>query len=119
MAARRRIEEVSRPRRPPATTPEGRENQLIDMANDLAERQIADGTASSQIISHFLKLGSTRELLEQERIRHENELLRVKKDAIESAAHQEERYAAALKAMQSYQGVVTTNEDDNGAEYDS
>ena len=105
MASRRRHESHERPLRPPATTPEGRENQLISLAVDLAEKQLADGTASSQVISHLLKLGSTREVLEQERLRHENELLKVKKEAIESAARMEELYADAIGAMRAYQGA--------------
>lgn len=91
------------PRRP-ATTPEGRENQLIAMAVDLAERQLADGTASAQVISHYLKLGSSREQLEQERLRQENELLAAKREAIASAARVEELYKTALDAMRTYAG---------------
>jgi hypothetical protein len=83
------------------------------MANDLAERQIAEGSASSQVITHFLKLGSSREALEQERLRHENELTRVKREAMESATHREEIYAEALKAMQRYQGGEVDDRDDD------
>ena len=49
-----------------ALSPEAREQQLVAMATDLAEKQLRDGTASSQVITHYLKLGSTRERLEQE-----------------------------------------------------
>jgi hypothetical protein len=65
----RRINEPKIPvtRRRPATTPEARENQLISQAVDLAEKQMLEGSASAQVISHFLKLGSSREKLEQER----------------------------------------------------
>lgn len=92
------------PRRPPATTPEARENQLISLAVDLAERQLSDGTASAQVISHYLKLGSSREKLEQERIAKENELLDAKREALESAKRVEELYSTALNAMRSYAG---------------
>lgn len=88
----------------PATTPEGRENQLIVLATDLAEKQLRDGTASSQVISHYLKLGSTRERLEQEKIERENDLLRAKSEAMLSAAKVEELYKSALQAMRSYSG---------------
>ena len=97
--------------RPPATTPEGRENQLISLAVDLAERQLIEGTASSQVISHLLKLGSTREVLEQERLRHENELLQVKTEQIQSAARMEELYADAIGAMRAYQGTQVEEDD--------
>lgn len=88
----------------PATTPEGRENQLISRAVDLAEKQLIEGTASSQVITHFLKLASTREKLEQERLQRENLLLSAKVDQIASAKRVEELYETALKAMKTYAG---------------
>ncbi len=91
-------------RRPPATTPEGRENQLVGLAVDLAEKQLREGTASAQVISHFIRLGSSREKLEQERLTKENELLSIKADAIASQAKVEELYKDALNAMRSYSG---------------
>jgi hypothetical protein len=105
--ARRRRTEADESRRKPATTPEARENQMISLATDLAERQIREGTASSQVISHFLKLGSSREQLEQQRLEHENELTRVKIEQIESQKHIEELYADAIEAMRSYAGNPT------------
>lgn len=105
MPPRKRSETNSPPsRRKPATTPESRENQLVSKAARLAEQQLEDGTASAQVITHFLKLGSTREQLEQERLRHENELLKVKREAIESQQRVEELYRKALNAMKSYGG---------------
>lgn len=77
---------------------------MVSLAHDLAEEQIRNGTASSQVITHFLKLGSSRELLEQERLAHENELTKVKIDAIASQKRTEELYMEALKAMRSYSG---------------
>lgn len=94
----------------PATTLEGRENQLISLAADLAERMLRDGTASSQVITHFLKLGSTRERLEQEKIKNENLLLAAKIEALASGKVVEELYRAALKAMKTYTGQ--DNDDD-------
>lgn len=104
MTTRRRTEELPRPKRPPATTPEARENQLIAQAVDLAEKQIQEGVASSQVISHFLKLGSSREKLEQLRIEKENTLLDAKREMLESAKRVEELYADAITAMRSYSG---------------
>lgn len=115
MPARRRRSEAepkSKPRRRPATTPEARENEMVSLAIDLAEQQIRDGTASSQVITHFLKLGSSRELLEQERLEHENELTRVKIEAIESQKRVEELYREALDAMRSYAGQIPDSEED-------
>ena len=92
------------PPRRPAQTEEGRENQLVSLAIDLAEKQLAGGTASAQVITHYLKLGSTREKLEQARLEHENELLRAKVDNMASAKKVEELYEAALNAMRTYSG---------------
>lgn len=88
----------------PATTPEGRETQLVSMAYDLAERQMTEGTATGQVITHFLKLGSTREKLEQERIQQENLMLAAKIEQIASQRRIEELYADALVAMRNYAG---------------
>ncbi len=104
MGRRARMEPEPGPKRPPATTPEGRENQLISLADKLAEKQLRDGTASSQTINHYLKLGSTRERLEQERLARENELLSAKVEAMASVKRIEELYETALKAMRSYAG---------------
>ena len=93
-----------RPIRPPATTPEARENQLIASAYELAERQIADGKASSQVLTHFLKMGTARERLEQERLRGENELLKAKVENLATAGRIETLYSEALSAMRKYQG---------------
>lgn len=113
MPARRRRTQPEPPRRRPATTPEGRENELVSAATDLAEEQIRNGTASSQVITHFLKLGSTRERLEQQRLEHENELTRVKIEAIESQKRVEELYLEALSAMRSYSGdIMSVSESD-------
>jgi len=106
MAARKpRGSSTSEPRgRKPAMTPEERENQLIAKAVDLVERRIEEGTATSQETTHFLKLGSSRERLEQERLATSNELDRAKVDAIASAQKMEELYAEALVAFTTYQG---------------
>lgn len=115
MASRRiNLPEVEVTRRRPATTPEARENQLIAQAVDLAEKQISEGTASAQVISHFLKLGSSREKLEQARLGLENDLLIVKAEAIASQARVEELYKSALDAMRAYSGQepLEISEDD-------
>lgn len=93
-----------RPRTRPATTPEGRENQLISLAYDLAEEQLRDGSASAQVITSFLRMGTTRERLEQERLQRENLLLSAKVDQIASGKRIEELYESALSAMRQYSG---------------
>jgi hypothetical protein len=101
------------PKRRPASTLEGREGQVVGLAVDLAEKQIRAGTASSQVITHFLKLGSTREGLEQERIRRENLLLEGKLEALASQTRIEELYSEALNAMKSYSGQEDTMDYDD------
>ena len=88
----------------PALTPEARENQLIQLAMDRAEEQLLKGTASSQLITHFLKLGSTREKLEQESLKKTMELTEAKKSSLESEKNSEELYKNALSAMKLYSG---------------
>ena len=88
----------------PALTPEARENQMIALAVDLAEQQLRDGTASSQVITHFLKLGSTNARLEKEKLEEENKLLKAKTEALQSAKKVEELYAEAISAMKRYSG---------------
>ena len=100
-------------RRKPAMTPEERENQLIAKAMDLVERRIEEGTATSQETTDFLKLGSSRERLEQQRLAYDAELAQAKVDAIASQQRMEELYGDALAAFTRYQG-----RDDIELEYD-
>lgn len=88
----------------PGLTPESRENQLISLAIDLAEKQLRDGSASSQVISHFLKLGSTTNMLEKETLKKNLALITAKTEAIKSGKVIEELYTNALKAMKKYSG---------------
>lgn len=88
----------------PALTPEARENQLISLATDLAEKQLREGTASSQVITHYLKLGSTREKKEQEILDKQNALLDAKTEQIKSAKEVQELYTQAIEAMRKYSG---------------
>lgn len=111
MPARRRRDETDKPRRKPATTPEGRETELASLAHDLAEQQMRDGTASSQVITHFLKSGSTRESLEQRRLEREIALADAKIKELESRERIEELYKSAMDAMRSYTGSETHESD--------
>lgn len=103
---------IRRPRRRPALTVEGREGQLVSLAIDLAEKQLIDGSASSQVITHYLKLGTTRERLEQERLVNENQLLVSKVESLESGKKIEELYGNALEAMRSYAGQEVSQDHD-------
>ena len=96
--------EDSIPLQRPALDPEARENQLIALAVNLAEKQLLEGTASSQVITHYLKLGSTKERIEKEILERQKELITAKTEAIQSAKRVEELYANALSAMRNYSG---------------
>lgn len=91
-------------KRRPAMTPEAREQQMIALAVDLAEKQLQEGTASSQVITHYLKMGSMKERLERERLEEENKLLRAKTKAYENAEEVKILYADAIKAIRDYSG---------------
>lgn len=88
----------------PPLTPEAQEARMINLANKLAEQKLRDGTASSQLITHYLKLGSSREKYEQEKLIEENKLLKAKTEALESSKRTEEAYLEAIKAFRKYAG---------------
>lgn len=100
------------PKRRTATTPEGREGQMVALAIDLAERQLREGTASSQVITHYLKLGTEREKLERERLEEENKLLRAKTEALEAQKESKVQYEKILKALRNYNGMGEPDEYD-------
>lgn len=95
----------------PALTPEARENQLISLAVDLAEKQLREGTASSQVISHYLKLGSTKEKIEKEILEKQKELIEAKTQSLKSSEKLDKIYMDALNAFRGYSGQ------DNGEDY--
>lgn len=94
-----------KPRRRPATTPEGRENQLIDLAIDAAEEQLRNGTASPSVVVHYLKLGTLKARKELEILDEQKKLLQAKTKAIENQEVVQELYANALAAMRRYSGT--------------
>lgn len=91
-------------KRRPAMSPEARENQMISLAVDLAEKQLLDGTASSQVITHYLKLGSTKEKIEKEILEKQKDLITAKTENLNSLKKIEELYSEALTAMKNYSG---------------
>lgn len=97
----------------PALSPESRENQLISLAVDLAEKQLREGTASSQVISHYLKRSSMKEKLELEIMEEQKKLFQAKTEAIQSQKHIEELYLNALNAMKTYSGNYNGDENEN------
>jgi len=94
----------------PALSPEARENQMISLAMDLAEQQLRDGTASSQLITEFVKRGSTKARIEQEILEEQKELIGAKTQSLQSAQRIEELYKNALDAMRNYSGQGETDD---------
>lgn len=100
------------PRGKPATTVEARENQMIALAHDLAEKQMRDGSASSQVMTHFLKLGSIREQLELKRIEQDIALSKAKIASADSQEDVQKLYNDALKAFSTYKGEPAEPDED-------
>ena len=96
----------SNSKRPPARTPEAREKQLINLAVNLAEKQLIEGTASAQVITHFLRLATERERTEREILKSQKELMDAKTESLRSQKRTEELYQQALDAMRIYSGNV-------------
>lgn len=120
MAGRRAPQEQpEQRRRRPATSPEDSENRLISLATELAERQLREGTASAAVITQILKLGSSRERLEQQRLYYENELLIAKREAMESQKSAEELMKKAIAAFRSYSGQDPQDVEDYPDEYEN
>lgn len=94
---------------------ENREQQMITLAVDLAEQQLREGSASSQLITHYLKLATTREKIEQETMLANQKLIKAKVESLESASRIEELYSEAISAMKRYGGNAdpTTSEDED------
>jgi hypothetical protein len=107
-------ERPARKRGRPATSPEEREAQLIAKAYDAAEEQIDSGIASSQLLTHFVKAGSTRDALEKERLINENALLKKKIEDLNTAIHVKELLDDAMKAFKGYKGKAEDAEDVHG-----
>lgn len=118
MSRRKSDPSESKSQRAPATTDLDRETQLVSLAYDLAEKQMKAGTASSQVITQFLKLGSSREKIEQQKIKYENDLLQTKKEIMESQKAVEALYGEALDAMRAYSGQPVQSEEPEYDDYE-
>lgn len=102
MKTKQKVVEGSMKRQTPAITPEGREDQMIAYAIDLAEEQLRNGTASSQVITHYLKLGSMRERMEKQKLQEEIKLLTAKTEAIKADREKNDLYAQVIEAIRTY-----------------
>lgn len=102
MRTKAKVVEGAMTRQTPAITPEGREDQMIAYAIDLAEQQLRNGTASSQVITHYLKLGSMKERQERQKLEEEIKLLKAKTEAIKSEQERNELYSQVIDAIRTY-----------------
>lgn len=82
-----------------------RENQLVNLAVELAEKQLREGTATSQVMTHYLKLGTERESLERERLRSENQLLQARVQSLQDQARAAVTHEEVIRALKVYQGL--------------
>lgn len=99
-----------RPRRP-AISPEARMNQLVSLAVDCAEQQLRDGTASSQVITHFLKYATKEKELEMQILEKQKDLIVAKTEQIHDQKRTDEMFREAINAIRGYQGRNDSNED--------
>ena len=96
----------------PALTPDASAHQMIAPAVDLAEKQLLEGTATSQVITHYLKLGNKKKKLEREILEKQKLLIEAKTENLQSAKRIEELYKNALDAMKNYSGNMTESDED-------
>lgn len=100
----------------PAMNLEDQEDQLVSLAVDLAMKRLREGTASNQLISEIIKLGTVKERLSREKLQRENDMLRAKTEAIEASRRNAELYENAINAMRVYSGF-SEEEDDEFEDY--
>ena len=88
----------------PAKNKKSREDQMIALAIQLAEKKLADGTAPTPIIVHYLRESSVRRDLELEKLKKENALLEQKAKSLANEDEQKRMYEEAIAAMKVYSG---------------
>ncbi len=104
MARKKKSDEAMFDPLPPAVTEEDRENQMVNLAINLAEKQLREGTASSAVICHYLKLGTTKEKIEKEILEKQKDLIEAKTQSIQESKKVEELYKEAIDAIKIYSG---------------
>lgn len=110
--ARKAIDEYPRPSITRAMSLDDQEDALITLAVDLAMKRLKEGTASNQLVAEIIKMGTSKERLAREKLQRENDMLRVKTEAIEASKRNGELYADALKAFRQYSGQASFIEED-------
>ena len=110
--AKKAVDEYNGPSITPAMSPEDQEDQLVTLAVDLAMRRLKEGTASNQLVAEIIKMGTQKERLAREKLQRENDMLKVKTEAIEASKRNSELYADAIKAFRQYSGHVSFDDED-------
>lgn len=100
----KKVTDIPTERHHKALTPEARENQMIALAVDLAEEKLRNGTASSQLICHYLNLATKKYQTENEILEKKKDLMIAQREALESSKAVEAMYAQAIEAMRIYSG---------------
>ena len=99
-------------RKHPARSPEEQEAYMVNLATKRAEEQLLNGTASSQVIVHYLKLGTMREKRELELLKSQNDLAQAKIEALHTGEEIKALYDQAIYAMQRYNGTIDDDNDE-------
>ena len=110
--ARKAIDEYSGPSITRPMNLDDQEDQLITLAVDLAMKRLKEGTASNQLVAEIIQMGTTQERLAREKLQRENDMLRVKTEAIEASKRNGDLYADALKAFRQYSGHIDFVDED-------
>lgn len=90
---------------PTPITDEARENYLINLALNLVEKRLLEGTASSQETTHFLKLGSTEGRIKKRILEEEEALTKAKTENLQMQDRTEKAIQEAIDAMKIYSGA--------------
>ena len=96
------VETPTESREPPSLTVEGRFDQLVNLAVDLAEERLRDKSASNQLISEIIRYGSQKEKLTREKIQMETQMLAAKADALRAQETSAQLLQDAMRAMTEY-----------------
>lgn len=86
----------------PPLNHESRLNKITDLVLSQVEKQLKDGTVSSQIATFFLNHDLEKKTLELERLRLENDHLRAKIKSEESKQNLEDQINEVMEALKSY-----------------
>ena len=106
--ARRKVTSLNRAEtstKPAMLSDDARKSYLTNLAMDLIEQRLLDGTATSQETTYFLRYGSKEAELKEKILESQQELYKAKAEALRSQQRSEELYEKAIAAMRRYSGM--------------